>query len=297
MSLSKWIKRISNIYKFYFVSDENYRRDLFRKKFKKDMNLDNPQTFNEKINYRILKDKNPLYTKLADKLQVREYVKKTIGEEYLIKLLGCYKNTNDIKYKSLPDRFVLKCNHDAGSVIICKEKKSFNYKKANKKLNFHLKNDMYKRTREWHYKNIQPQIICEEYLDIFGNSDDAFLPEDYKLHCFGGKVEFFEVQFNRFGKERFINIYDRDWKLQPFTMGYKNASFSLDKPSKLSELIYLAEMLSRELDYCRVDFYIVNDVIYFGEITFTPCNGLDVITPEIWDYKLGQKWNLILKND
>ncbi|MBC8952966.1 ATP-grasp fold amidoligase family protein [Xenorhabdus sp. PB62.4] len=297
MSLSKVFKNILNTINFHFVSDEKYRRKLFRKKFKKELNLNDPQTFNEKVNYRILMDRNPLYTELADKLKVREYVKRTIGEKYLIKLLGFYENTKDIEYDCFPDKFVLKCNHDAGSVIICKNKSLFDYKKANKKINFHLKNDMYKRTREWHYKNIQPKVICEEYLDIFGEENNNFLPEDYKLHCFGGRVEFFEIQFNRFGKERFINVYDREWVLQPFVMGCKNTNFKLEKPRKLKELIYLAEKLSNGFDYCRVDFYLLGDTIYFGEITFTPCNGLDLILPEEWDYKLGQKWHLTLKND
>lgn len=149
---------------------------------------------------------------------------------------------------------------------------------------------MYYKTREKHYKNIPAMILCEEYIDIFSAESISPQPEDYKIHCFHGKPEYLEIQFSRFSNERHINIYDKNWNLQPFLMGYKNTSFEVPKPKKLEEMLQLAEKLSSEFEYCRVDFYLVNDQIFFGEITFTPCNGMDQFIPYEWDYKFGEKW-------
>ncbi|MBD2781295.1 ATP-grasp fold amidoligase family protein [Xenorhabdus szentirmaii] len=292
MLILKWFKYQLDVLKSYIISDENYRRRIYKKRFNKEMNLNTPKTFNEKINYRILKDKNPLYTKLADKIQVREYIKEKIGEQYLIPILGIYDSPKEINYEKLPEKFVLKCNHDSGSVIICQDKNNFNFKKAKNKLKFHLKNNMYVRTREWHYKNIIPKILCEKYLDIYYEENKKPIPEDYRLHCFHGKVEFIELQFNKFEGDKFINIYDKNWNIQPFKMSFENSNFIVDKPNEISKMIELAEVLCNNFDYCRIDFFVTKSQIFFAEITFTPCNGLDLITPEEWDYKIGNKWNL-----
>ncbi|WP_368911344.1 ATP-grasp fold amidoligase family protein [Proteus vulgaris] len=288
------IKKIFSFLSFYLVSDELYRKYLFKKNLGKSLNLRDPQTFNEKINARILYDRNPIYTKLADKLLVRDYVKEKIGEKYLVNILGYYKTPIEIPYESLPKKFVLKCNHDAGSTIICTDKRNFNKKLANKKLRSSLRKSMYYRTREWHYKNITPMILCEEYLDIFNSTHQQIQPEDYKIHCFHGKPEFLEIQFSRYGNERFINIYNTQWELLPFLMGYKNAPTKIPAPTQLHELLDLAKKLSAEFDYCRVDFYLANNKIYFGEMTFTPCNGIDKFIPYEWDYKFGEKWKFSL---
>ncbi|MGL4800919.1 MAG: ATP-grasp fold amidoligase family protein [Cetobacterium sp.] len=275
------------------LSDKQFIELKYLYKFRKKLNLENPKTFNEKIQWRIIHDRKNIYTQLADKYLVREYVKNKIGENYLIKILGVYKDPNEVEYDKLPNRFVMKCNHDAGSVIICLDKKKIDINKVNKKLKFFLKRNFYYFSREWHYKNIKPLIICEEFKPIF--EKDRFgneLPEDYKLHCFNGEVKFLEVQFNRFDGKRRINIYDPDWNLLEFKMGSKNVNYYVEKPIQLEEMKKLARILSREFDYCRVDFYISEEKVYFGEITFTPCSGFDKFQPKEWDYKLGQMWEL-----
>lgn len=278
---------------YFLKDDETFIRERYKNVFERELNLENPKTFNEKIQWRILKDKKDIYTNLADKYLVREYVKKKIGKEYLVKILGVYEKAEDIDYDKLPNKFVLKCNHDAGSTIICKDKLSFNKKEANKKLNFFLKRNFYYMTREWHYKNIKPLIICEEYIEIFKKDrNENLLPEDYKFHCFKGKIEIIEVQFERYGGKRKINVYDSEWNLLDFIMGYPNADYKIKKPLNFNKTKELSEKLSSDFDYCRVDFYLVEDKIYFGEITFTPCSGLDKYEPIEWDYKLGEMWEI-----
>lgn len=275
------------------MSDEIFIKLKYFYKLKKRLNLKNPKTFNEKIQWRILNDRKDIYTQLADKYLVREYVKEKIGEKYLIKILGIYKQPNEIEYNKLPNKFVIKCNHDAGSVIICLDKKNLKIEEINKKLNFFLKRNFYYFSREWHYKNIKPLIICEEFKPIFKKDKNGNeLPEDYKLHCFNGKVQFLEVQFNRFDGKRSINIYDPSWNLLKFKMGNGNVDYCVEKPTQLNKMKELAEILSKDFDYCRVDFYISEEKIYFGEITFTPCSGFDKFEPREWDYKIGQIWEL-----
>lgn len=284
------IKNSLKYLSYYLIPDKLYRKILFKRSTGKNLNLKNPKSFNEKINARILYDENPIYTKLADKYLVRDYVKEKIGDSYLINLLGYYSSPSEINYDILPTQFVLKCNHDAGSVIIVKDKNVINKDIIYKKLKKSLKYNMYYKTREKHYKNIPAIILCEEYIDIFSSESNIPQPEDYKIHCFHGKPEYLEIQFSRFSNERYINIYDKDWNLQPFLMGYQNTLFEVPKPQKLEEMLQLAEKLSSDFEYCRVDFYLVNDQIFFGEITFTPCNGMDQFIPYEWDYKFGEKW-------
>ncbi|MGL6115569.1 MAG: ATP-grasp fold amidoligase family protein [Cetobacterium sp.] len=277
---------------YLILNDEKIIKKKYKKIFGKELNIDNPQTFNEKIQWRILKEKKDIYTKLADKYLVREYIKETIGEEYLIKLLGVYKKAEDIDYDKLPQKFVLKCNHDSGSVIICNDKSKFNKKEANKKLNFYLKRNFYYLTREWHYKNIKPFIICEEYIE-----DNGMEPKDYKFHIFNNSKErkmFIQCDVNRF-KNHKRAIFDENWGLQSFLLKHQNPDKLPMKPKKFEKMKELAWELSKDYKAIRIDFYEVNEKIYFGEITFTPGAGTEKFYPEEWDYKLGQMWEI--KND
>lgn len=268
--------------------DETVIREKYRNVFGRELDLENPKTFNEKIQWRILRDRKDIYTQLADKYLVRDYVKEKIGEEYLIKLLGVYEKAEDINYDSLPNKFVLKCNHDSGSVIICKDKSTFDRKAANKKLNFFLKRNFYYMTREWHYKNIKPLIICEEFLE-----EDGKAPIDYKYHCLNNDVKFIQVDIGRFENHK-RNNFDKNWKLTPFIFGPKEYNFDnnykrVEKPKKFEEMKKLALKIAEDFDYCRVDFYEVNEKIYFGEITFTPGAGLEVFS----DPKIGEELSKI----
>lgn len=262
------------------VSDENYFKYYYYKTFNRKLNINDLKTLNEKVIGRILFDKNILYSNLTDKVDVRKYVKEKIGEKYLIKLYGVYENVNEIDMNVLPKEFVLKCNHDSGSVFICEDKNTFNISYAKKKLRFYLKRNYYYLTREWHYKNINPRIICEEKL-----VDTT----DYKFHCFHGKVEQIKVISGRFSDKR-MNEYDRYWNLKDVEVGNcKQTDVELEKPKNFEKMIEIAERLSADFEYVRVDLYNVNGEIKFGELTFTPASGFSRM-PYDMDLALGKLW-------
>lgn len=284
---------IFNIFAYlstFLISDKVFRKLMFYSKYKRILNLDNPQGFNAKIHKRTLFDRNDIYTKLADKYLVREFVEAKIGSEYLIPLLAVYKKPKDIKLDNLPNSFVMKCNHDSGKVIICNDKTELDIKKIRYFFKTALIGNMYLTSREWHYKNIKKLILVEEKINIYVNDST---PEDYKFHCFNGMPKYIEVQFSRYSGDRRINIYDLNWNLQPFKMGFENTNTKIPKPTQLSKMVQLVEKLCNNFDYCRVDLYLTKEEkIYFGEITFTPCNGMDVFIPFEWDEKFAEDWDI-----
>lgn len=270
------------------VSDEKFIKNRYRETFKKDLNVDNPKTFNEKIQYRILKDRKKIYTKLTDKYIVRGYVESKIGKKYLTQLYGVYESTKEINYENLPNKFVLKCTHDCGSVIICTDKSQIDSNYINKKLKYWLKRNYYYATREYHYKDIKPRIICEEFIGI--NNEP---PVDYKFHVFNGKNKkiFIQCDEGRFGNHT-RSIYDECWNKIDVKYNKSISQNIIEKPQNLEEMIFIAKKLSEEFDYVRVDLYSVEDKIYFGELTFTPAGGMGVFEPEEWDIKWGNLWDL-----
>lgn len=274
---------------YFFKNDEIFIRERYKRIFRRELDLENPKTFNEKIQWRILKDHNPIYTQLADKYLVRDYIKEKIGEEYLIKLLGVYESVDEIEYNKLPNKFVLKCNHDSGSVIICKDKSTFNKEEANKKLKYFLKRNFYIISREWQYKNIKPLIICEEFLE-----ENEKSPNDYKFHIFNnskGYNMFIQCDVDRFdGHKR--AILNENWELMDFLLKHKNPNPLPKRPNQLEKMKKLALEISQGYEAVRVDFYEVNGKIYFGEITFTPGAGTENFYPNEWDYKLGEMWEI-----
>ncbi len=265
---------------YLLKDDEAVIRERYKSVFGRELDLENPKTFNEKIQWRILKDRKDIYTQLADKYLVREYVKEKIGEEYLIKLLGVYEKAEDIDYDKLPNKFVLKCNHDSGSVIICKDRSTFDRKAVNKKLNFFLKRNFYYMTREWHYKNIKPLIICEELLEP-KNKELC----DYKFHCFNGKIEIIQVANSTHTGN---NMHDSEWNLLPFHYLNENHK-NLEKPDNLDAMKKIVKKLSEDFNYIRVDLYNSDGKIYFGEMTFTSNAGFGKFSPEKYDYYYGEK--------
>ena len=248
----------------------------YNETFNKKLNLLEPKTFNERIQYRILFERLPIYSDLTDKFRVRDYIEEKIGSKYLIPLLGVYKNACDIDFDSLPSQFVLKCNHDSGSVVICEDKSKLNIKSVIRKLNSHLKINYYIKTREWHYNNIKPLIICELFLSQNG-------------HVFKNEKIIIQIDSDRFGKHK-RNMKDSDWNELDFTFKIKDKETDLAKPHNFDKMKELAKLLSQDFDYVRVDFYEVENKIYFGELTFTPEGGLARFYPEEWDYKFGEMW-------
>ncbi len=275
--------------KILVLSDEKYLKVYYKSIFHKKLNLDNPVTFNEKLQWLKIHDKNPQYSKMVDKYETKTYTAEIIGKKYIIPTLGIYDRFEDIDFEKLPNQFVIKCTHDSGGVLICKDKNRFNVKDARKKVNKSLKRDFYNCGREWPYKNVKPRIIIEEY--IIDKSINEL--QDYKFFCFNGKTKFFKIDFNRF-IEHHANYYDTNCKLLPF--GEKTCLPDYNKkieiPSNIYKMIELAERLSKDIPFVRVDFYNVNGQILFGEMTFYPAAGFGKFEPEEWDRKLGDMLDL-----
>ena len=274
------------------MPDEEYIKLLYKIKFGKEPNLKEPKTFNEKIQWLKLYDRKDIYTKLADKYAVREYVEEAIGEEYLIPLFGVYDKWEEIDFNILPNKFVIKCTHDSGGVYLCKDKETFNIKKAKRFINKKLKRKYYYIGREWSYKNIKPRIVIEKYME---NEDKSEL-KDYKFLCFNGVVKCSFVCSNRYSAGLNVDFFDLEWNKMPFERHYPNSEKIIEKPNNYKKMIDLAEKLSKGFIFVRIDFYEINNKIYFGEFTFYPGNGLEEFTPEEYDEILGD-WIDISKNN
>lgn len=279
---------------FNFVPDLPYLKLVYWAEMGKSLNIENPQTFNEKIQWLKLYNRNPKNTKYVDKYEVRRYIAETIGEQYLIPLINVYDEVNEINWDSLPNSFVLKCTHGSGSNIICKDKNNLDINLAKKKLKRWMNQSWYYFGREWEYKNIKPRIICEKYI-VDNHENDL---KDYKIMCFNGKAKCIFVCLNRNSKNGLnINIYDKNWNLLPFERnGAPNSKEIVKKPKNLELMLELAEVLAKEFPFLRVDFYDVNDKIYFGEMTFYPGSGFRGFTPEQYDEILGSWINLPIES-
>jgi len=252
----------------------------------KKLNLDNPKTFNEKLQWLKLYDRNPLYTTLVDKYAVRQYIKDTIGEEYLIPLVGGpWKTFDEIDFDALPDQFVLKCTHDSGGLVICRDKSKLDKEKARRKIEKCLKTNYYYGNREWPYKNVPPQIIAEKYMT------DTLTAElrDYKFFCFDGMVKALFIATERANEteETKFDFFDENFQHLPFTNGHPNAAKLPEKPKRFELMKELAAKLSKGIPHVRVDFYEVDEKVYFGELTFFHWSGLVPFNPPEWDQKVG----------
>ena len=266
-----------------WMSDSFYLKMIFRAKLGYSLDLKNPKTFNEKLQWLKLYDCNPLYTQLVDKYEVRKFVAEKIGEEYLIPLLGVWDRFEDIDFDALPSQFVLKCTHDSGSVVICKDKTAFDIKVAQNKLNKCLKRNFYYVGREWPYKDVKPRIICEKYME---DESGAEL-KDYKIFCFNGMPKIIQVDFDRFTNHK-RNLYDVEWNYIPVSIQYPTDQNNIvNKPEKLEKMLNFAKILSKNIPHVRVDFYSIHDKIYFGELTFTHGSGYENFEPEEFGLQMG----------
>lgn len=272
------------------LDDETYLKKVYKLQMGKDLNLENPQTFNEKLQWLKLYDRKPEYTQMVDKYEAKKYVANKIGEEYIIKTLGVWDKFDDIDFSVLPNQFVLKTTHDSGGVIICKDKSTFDINKAKEKLEKSLKRKYYYVWREWPYKNVKPRIIAEEYMV----DESGYELKDYKFFCFDGKVKALFVAKDRtkVDEETKFDFFDENFNHLPFTNGHPNSAPPYIKPQNFEKMKELAGILSKEIPHLRVDFYNINGKIYFGELTFTHWSGMVAFEPEEWDYKLGSWINL-----
>lgn len=254
------------------------------------LNLKKPTTFNEKLQWLKLYDRNPLYTKLVDKYAVKDYVASVIGREYIIPTIAVWDKVEDIDLSMLPNQFVLKTTHDSGGVCICRDKDSFDFENAKEKLDHSLHYDYYKLAAEWPYKNVYRRIMAEEYLEPAPDVKDLF---DYKFFCFDGEVKFFKIDFNRQSNHR-ANYYDRDGELIPFgeEVYPPEPDKKIEIPSNLQEMIKLAERLSQGMHFCRIDLYNIKEKVYFGEITLYPAGGFGRFSPDNYDEFIGNMLTL-----
>ncbi|WP_303841286.1 ATP-grasp fold amidoligase family protein [Selenomonas ruminantium] len=270
----------------HVVPEEWYLKRQFLKKVGYPLNLDNPKTFNEKLQWLKLHDRNPLYTKMVDKYEAKKYVADIIGEEYIIPTLGVWDNFDEIDFDKLPNQFVLKCTHDSGSIAICKDKAAFDKKAARKKLERGLRyNYYYAGGFEWPYKNVKPRIIAEKYMI------DELTKElrDYKFFTFHGEPKALFVATDRMkDDETKFDFYDMEFNHLDFKSGHPNAKNHIEKPKNFDLMKKLASVLAGDTAHLRVDFYEINGRVYWGELTFYHWSGLVQYDPVEWDGKFGQ---------
>lgn len=285
-------KDIYKFWKMYFtiegtytslLPDRIYLKKLYKKRMGEKLNLKSPTTFNEKLNWLKLYDRQPEYTMMVDKYKVREYVEEKVGKEYLIPLIGCWNQVNEIDFDILPQQFVLKCNHDNG-VVICKNKENIDRSHIKEMLQFHLERDYYKKAREWPYKNVERKIICEKYMvDNTNNTSDLI---DYKFFCFNGEVKTICIIKNR-TRDTTIDYVDTNFEYLSIVDKYPNSTSKIKKPKCFEEMLLIAQKLSAGIPYVRVDLYCINDKPYFGEMTFYDDAGFGCKEPIYWEKQFG----------
>lgn len=247
--------------------------------------MTDPITFNEKLQWLKLYDHKPVYTTMVDKYEAKQYVADRIGKEYIIPTLGVWDRFDEIDFSKLPDQFVLKCTHDSGGLVICKDKSQLDLDSARKKINNCLKRNYFWVGREWPYKNVKPRIIAEKYME----DPETKELRDYKFFCFNGvaKALFIASDRQTAGEETKFDFFDINFNHLPFTNGHPNAEIAPTKPDSFSEMVTLAEKLSKGIPHVRVDFYDVNGKVYFGELTFSHWSGFVPFRPKEWDEIFG----------
>ncbi len=260
----------------------------FKRKFGRPINWKNPQTFNEKLQWLKVYDRNPLYTTLVDKYEVKKYVAEKIGEQYIIPTLGVWDSFDEIDFDSLPSQFVLKCTHDSGGLIIVRDKTKFDKTAARKMFRIALNRNPYSVTREWPYKNVKPRIIAEQYME---DAKTKILPV-YKVFTFDGKPKLIQAIQNDKTKDETIDYFDTNWCRLELRQNFPNSTNPLPCPKKLEQMLTLVKQLAVVPTFLRVDFYEINGELYFSEFTFFSDSGLKKFHPEKWDRELGDLINL-----
>lgn len=268
---------------YNLMNDDEFLKRKWRLVFGKSIDLKNPETFNEKIQWLKIHDRKDMYIKLVDKYEAKKNVIESIGEDYVIPTIGIYDKFEDINFDELPSQFVIKCTHDSGGLVVVKDKSKMNLREIRKKISKSLKRNYYYHGREWPYKNVKPRIIIEKYME----DDNADELTDYKVMCFGGKAKMIFTCTERFGDGLKVTFFDLDWNKLPFERHYPASKKDIPKPKNLKKMIELSEKLAEGIPFVRIDWYEINGKLYFGEYTFYPGSGFEEFTPEEWDKKLG----------
>lgn len=274
---------------FKFLSSENYIKILWYLKYGIKIDLNNPKTFNEKIQWLKIHDYKKSYDSLVDKSVVKKYIADTIGSDYIIKTLWEGIDPDCIPYDKLPDKFVIKCTHGSHCCIVCKDKADLDKKMVNKKLRKWLKQNWFWYGREPVYKDLKPAILIEEYLE------DKKYKElvDYKFYCFNGIPKFIDVCTQRYSKERMCETYfDTNWNYLGFVTVGNGCVPDFEKPRSFELMMNIAKKLCKNYKFLRVDLYEVNGKVYFGELTFYSASGFENLSPKEWNLKIGDMLDL-----
>lgn len=262
----------------------------FLRKMRKVLNLKDPKTFNEKLQWMKIHDKNPLYPSIVDKQEVKSYIEEKIGKGHIIPTLKIYETPDEIEWNELPDRFVLKCTHDSGGVVVCHDKTDFDKDLAMKRLRRHYRRNYYTHSKEWPYKMIKPRVIAEQYMEDMAGGGEL---KDYKFFCFDGEPKMLYITSDRHKKEETkFDFFDMDFKHLDITNGHPNATGPIEKPASFDQMKEIAAKLSAGFPHVRVDLYEVSGKIYFGELTLYHYSGMVPFKPAIWDEKMGSWINL-----
>ena len=273
------------------LSDKAFINLQYRCNLGKKINWENPQTYNEKLQWLKLNYRHPNDYLMVDKIEAKKYVSDIIGDEYIIPTIAVYENVEDIKWEKLPEQFVLKCTHDSGGIVVCKNKNKLDINKAIRKLTKSYKRNYYWYSREHVYKDIKPRIICEQYMTDNGSADiDRQELRDYKFFCFNGvpKALFIATDRMDMTTETKFDYFDMDFNHLPFCGGHPNANKLIERPKCFEKMKELATKLSAGCPHLRVDFYEVNGHVFFGELTFYHYGGMAYFDPEEWNYKFGE---------
>ena len=270
----------------YLYSDKFFLKAFFWLVMGKRLDLVHPKSFSEKLQWLKLYHKRPEYTKMVDKIEAKKYVASIIGDEYIIPTIATYERVEDVDFDKLPKQFVIKCTHDSGSIVVCKNKNMLDKKKAIKKLAKGLKSNFVSLTREYPYRNVKPRLIAEQYIE----DESGFELKDYKIFCFNGqpKMSFVASDRQKEGEDTKFDFYDLEWNHIPVTNGHPCSKNGIPKPKNYEKMLEIAAKLSKEIPHVRVDLYNINGKIYFGELTFFHWSGFVPYEPDEWDYKFGE---------
>jgi len=266
------------------IPDKLYIQMKFFQRMKRLPDLKNPKTFNEKLQWLKLYDRKPEYTTMVDKYEVKRYIAEQIGEEYVIPTLGVWDRFDDIDFDTLPEQFVLKCTHDSGGLVICRDKSKLDKEAAKKKIEASLKVNYYWQGREWPYKNLKPRIIAEEYIEDSATQE----LRDYKFFAFNGTVKVFYITSGRLAGDRRTDYFDMEFNHLDIQDDDKNAEIPPAIPENFQQMKTIAESISKGIPHLRVDFYEVNGKVYVGELTFYYLSGYVPFKPKKWDAVFGE---------
>lgn len=291
MNIKKYLKqplkiliKLDNL-RFINLTDKQKINIKYRVEFKKKLNLHSPCTFNEKLQWLKLYDRNPEYTKMVDKYEAKRYVADIIGQEFIIPTLGVYDKFDEIDFDKLPEQFVIKCTHDSGGIIICKDKSKLDIKKAKNKINRSLKTNYYYAGREWPYKNVKPRIIIEKYM----TNNDGTEIKDYKFFTFNGEPKLMYVSEGSHTEYQQIAFFDMNYNQQNIKRrDYNNFKILPEKPINFNLMISLSKKLAKNIPHLRVDFYEIDKKVYFGELTFYTGSGFIPFEDEEWNRRIGE---------